>query len=84
MRNDQEFMYEPIQQIRAPNCRRDVNMHGCPTQGGHIRCLVPPVNIEDEVDVEQNNDHNANPNFEENELANINNTGDITQNESHK
>lgn len=33
LRNDKEFMYEPISQVRGPDRRRDVNRRGRPAQG---------------------------------------------------
>nr|GLL37542.1 hypothetical protein Saspl_014046 [Ipomoea trifida] len=57
-RNDQEFMYEPIPQVRGPDRRRDVNRRGRPAQGGHRRRHAPPRDVEENVDLEDNIDHN--------------------------
>nr|GMD17692.1 Ribonuclease H protein [Ipomoea batatas] len=78
-RNDQEFMYEAIPQVRAPDRRRDVNRRGQPSQGGRRRRHIPDINIVADVNIEEDFDHNADPNVDNNDFGGTNSMGDVTQ-----
>nr|GMC66720.1 hypothetical protein Iba_chr02eCG8360 [Ipomoea batatas] len=79
--NDQEFMYEPIPQVRGPDRRRDVNRRGRPPQGGHRRRHVPPREVEENVDLEDNIDHIENQHGGDDDIGDTNTMGGTTQND---
>nr|GMD70417.1 hypothetical protein Iba_chr12eCG6090 [Ipomoea batatas] len=78
-RNDEEFMYEAIPQVRAPDRRRDVNRCGQPAQGGRRRRQIPDINIAADVNIEEDFDHNADPNVDNNDFGGTNGMGELTQ-----
>nr|GMD70671.1 serine/threonine-protein phosphatase 7 long form homolog [Ipomoea batatas] len=78
-RNDQEFMYEAIPQVRAPDRWRDVNRRGQPAQGGRRRRHIPDINIAADVNIEEEFDHNADSNVDNNDFGGTNSMGDVTQ-----
>nr|GLL35614.1 hypothetical protein Itr_chr09CG12890 [Ipomoea trifida] len=79
LRNNEVFLYEPIDQVRGANQRRNGNRRGRPVQGGHIREHFPQFNLNDEVHMEADDDQRDAPRFGQDVFETENKMGDITQ-----
>nr|GMC60241.1 serine/threonine-protein phosphatase 7 long form homolog [Ipomoea batatas] len=78
-RNNEEFMYEPIHQVRVVDRRRDGSRRGRSAQGGRRHFISPPFNLNDELPIEAYDDpHNA-PLPTQDDLDRDNKMGDISQ-----
>nr|GMC66422.1 uncharacterized protein LOC109172328 [Ipomoea batatas] len=78
-RNNEEFMYEPIHQVRVVDRRRDGSRRGRSAQGGRRHVISPPFNLNDELPIEAYDDpHNA-PVPTQDDLDRDNKMGDISQ-----
>nr|GLL41834.1 hypothetical protein Itr_chr12CG14060 [Ipomoea trifida] len=78
-RNIEEFMYEPINQVRVVDRRRDGSRRGRSAQGGRRHVISPPFNLNDELPIEAYDDpHNA-PLPTQDDLDRDNEMGDISQ-----
>nr|GMC63011.1 Serine/threonine-protein phosphatase 7 long form-like [Ipomoea batatas] len=78
-RNNEEFMYEPIHQVRVVDRRRDGSRRGRSAQGGRRQVISPPFNLNDELPIEAYDDpHNA-PLPTQDDLDRDNKMGDISQ-----
>nr|GMC64496.1 serine/threonine-protein phosphatase 7 long form homolog [Ipomoea batatas] len=78
-RNNNEFMYEPIHQVRIAGRRCDGSRRGRAAQGGRKHVHFPQFNLNDEVPIEPHDDPPHAPLPSQEDFDREDEMGDITQ-----
>nr|GMC68148.1 serine/threonine-protein phosphatase 7 long form homolog [Ipomoea batatas] len=78
-RNNNEFMYEPIHQVRIAGRRCDGSRRGRAAQGGRRHVHFPQFNLNDEVPIEPHDDPPHAPLPSQEDFDREDEMGDITQ-----